>query len=231
MQAARGPYDPIAAIVALIDRVVPSSLFSRLAELFRARLLVAFAGVLALFTVTIGVTYLASGEWDVALFILGAGVVLFGATPLIVKRWGALSLALHWTLGVLGSILFLLCVTVGGADPYTMMWLPLLPLAAVVMGGVRESAIWAAIVCLEVAALFGLDLPPRPPSDHLTQSLRREATAGVGLAWELDHNFSWRRRTVTVVLPAPFDPATTMSTGASGAGPIGAVRCAPSPRT
>jgi signal transduction histidine kinase/CheY-like chemotaxis protein len=142
-----------ARLLALVDRFIPGQAHHNPEELSRARILIGFAGLLATPGFGLAGGYLAAGYYVVGGAVT-LGAVLVCVVPFLVRARGATGLAAHWLLGVFSSILVLVCIAMGGLDPYTIMWMPLVPLAAVLMSGGRASAIWTGIVCLQVTALF-----------------------------------------------------------------------------
>jgi signal transduction histidine kinase/CheY-like chemotaxis protein len=139
-----------------IDSLIHRSLKSAPSLLMRARLSIVFAAVMTSVGVFFGVVQMATGDtlssW-VMLCAIPAALPVLAA----IRFFGALELALHWMAFVVLSMLTFRCYYMGGIDPHTLQWFPLVPIIVVLIAGVRVGAVWTALSCAVVVAFFVLN--------------------------------------------------------------------------
>ncbi|MDP2270713.1 MAG: ATP-binding protein [Archangium sp.] len=129
-------------------------------ELRVARLTAAFSIALSMWGPLFAVFYGLMGAFRLSLFVVLAVAVV--GTSLIALRAGKRVLAGHQLLlGLLGVLLAIGAYTRGVFSP-TLMWLPVLPVIALLLLGRRAALIWgavpiAAVILFTVAAFMGIE--------------------------------------------------------------------------
>lgn len=88
-------------------------------------------------------------------------------TLLILRRTGSLRLAANWTLTAALGVLVFQCCVLGGVSALAYSWLTVIPVAALLLRGVRGGAIWTFVSLASVIGIGvvdGLGMLPDSPS-------------------------------------------------------------------
>ena len=185
--AERGPIDRWLA------RMIPPELVENdIRSEARAFLLLRYtivAAVLALFFFPYFVLYLRLPFAGLTTAIYGTSLVL---TPMILRRTRSLRIAANWTLAFALAVLLFQSWVLGGVSSLAYPWLSCLPVAAMLLRGVRGGALWTlvtviGIVALGVADTMGL-LPNGPTLGVTARGATMVTVASLtlslgGLAW------------------------------------------------
>lgn len=185
--AERGPIDRWLA------RMIPPELVENdIRSEARAFLLLRYtivAAVLALFFFPYFVLYLRLPFAGLTTAIYGTSLVL---TPMILRRTRSLRIAANWTLAFALAALLFQSWVLGGVSSLAYPWLSCLPVAAMLLRGVRGGALWTlvtviGIVALGVADTMGL-LPNGPTLGVTARGATMVTVASLtlslgGLAW------------------------------------------------
>ena len=154
--------DLLPRLIALPARLAPG----RHAENPRAPFVVVTALALASGCFFFGGVYFLQSNWPVAAMTVGAGALAVGTVPLL--RWlRTLTPAIHVLAAVLLGLLALTEIMVGGPNPTNLIFMAVIPIAALFAGGLQVGVIWlfltwSCIAALMVAAAQGALHPPPP---------------------------------------------------------------------
>lgn len=185
--AERGPIDRWLA------RMIPPELvendFRSEARTFLLLRYTIVAAVLALLFFPYFVLYLRLPFAGLTTAIYGTSLVL---TPMILRRTRSLRIAANWTLAFALAVLLFQSWVLGGVSSLAYPWLSCLPVAAMLLRGVRGGALWTlvtviGIVALGVADTMGL-LPNGPTLGVTARGATMVTVASLtlslgGLAW------------------------------------------------
>ncbi len=158
----------------LVARFMPASLAGADDDTRRrARLAILFSFVIFLCGPGYGAVYLSLG---MRVSALGAGVaaLAMAATPFVLRRTGSVALAAH--LVSLGCWLALALVTAptGGLAAPAVAWLALVPVTALMLGGMRIGSTWSAISAGTVLVYFVIDTAGLTPASEVPAAWLRE---------------------------------------------------------
>lgn len=113
-------------------------------------------------------------------------------TPPILHRTRSLRVAANWTLASSTAVLLFQSWTLGGVSSLSYPWLSCMPVAAMLLRGVKGGALWTLVSCLGVAGIGIADatgmLPNAPALSITAKSATTVTVASLtlalgGLAW------------------------------------------------
>jgi diguanylate cyclase (GGDEF)-like protein len=102
--------------------------------------------------------------------------VSLALTPLLLQRTGSLRVAANWTLACALSVLVLQTWLLGGVSSLAYPWLSCIPVAAMLLRGVRGGAVWTAATVVAVAGVGVADAAGLMRGGPATSTLARGAT-------------------------------------------------------
>ena len=113
-------------------------------------------------------------------------------TPVILRRTRSVRIAANWTLSCSLAVLLVQCWTLGGVSSLSYPWLSCIPMAAMLLRGVRGGAVWTlvsvtGVVVVGVADTMGV-LPDGPALSVAARGATMVTVASLtvglsGLAW------------------------------------------------
>ncbi len=113
-------------------------------------------------------------------------------TPVILRRTRSVRIAANWTLSCSLAVLLVQCWTLGGVSSLSYPWLSCIPMAAMLLRGVRGGAVWTlvsvtGVVVVGVADTMGV-LPDGPALSVTARGATMVTVASLtvglsGLAW------------------------------------------------
>lgn len=132
----------------------------------RAFLLVRYTVIAAIFTACFAPYFIFYLKLRHTLLLNLLYLGSLGMTLVILRRTRSVRIAANWTLASAFAVLGFQCCTLGGASALAYPWLACLPVAAMLLRGVRGGAAWTltsltGVVGVGVADGLGL-LPPAP---------------------------------------------------------------------
>lgn len=159
----------LARLAAFTEQFVPSGCYNDAESLRRARLVIRFGLLGFLFGMLYaGLYFLIHHYW-------GAGIVAvcslgFVATPIILKRTGALNLCGHILSFLLTFGFTALCVVEGGMEGHAIAWLSSVPLCTLLVVGRRAALGWVLTCFLVIAGVIaagvaGIHMPRTYPPE------------------------------------------------------------------
>lgn len=151
------------------ERFVPKELEDTPDEMRRARLIVRFGFLGALFGLAYMLFYLLVGHY------WGAGIVvvcslLFFATPWLLRRTKALNFAGNLLSGIMVAGFTGLCSVEGGMQGHAIAWLVSVPLCTLLLVGKQAAKWWVIVSFLSIAgvmaaAMSGIHMPKTYPAE------------------------------------------------------------------
>jgi diguanylate cyclase (GGDEF)-like protein len=158
----------------------------------RAFLLVRYTVIAALFTVCFSPYFFLYLKLPYTLLFNILYLVSLGATLLILRQTRSLRIAANWTLSSAFAVLLFQSCVLGGVSALAYPWLACLPVAAMLLRGVRGGAVWtfasvAGVVGVGVADGMGLlpagSMVPRMAGGATTVTVASITIALGALAW------------------------------------------------
>jgi diguanylate cyclase (GGDEF)-like protein len=158
----------------------------------RAFLLVRYTVIAALFTVCFSPYFFLYLKLPYTLLFNILYLVSLGITLLILRQTRSLRIAANWTLSSAFAVLLFQSCVLGGVSALAYPWLACLPVAAMLLRGVRGGAVWtfasvAGVVGVGVADGMGLlpagSMVPRMAGGATTVTVASITIALGALAW------------------------------------------------
>jgi diguanylate cyclase (GGDEF)-like protein len=142
----------------------------------RAFLLVRYTVVAAIFTLCFSPYFFLHLKLPYTLLLNVLYVLSLGVTLLILRRTRSLRLSANWTLSSAFAVLLFQSCALGGVSALAYPWLTCIPVAAMLLCGVRGGGAWtlvsvAGVIGVGIADAMGL-LPPGPAGPAIGASSR-----------------------------------------------------------
>lgn len=139
--------------VAFLDRFVPEAIRAADGDSLRdARTIVLLSFVLVIWGPPYMITTLLLGTPTVAALVLVAATTM-ASVPFVLRRTGSLRLGVYIALFALWVVLFGSSFALGGGASPSLIWLPSLPLIAMMMLSKKEAIGWTVFTALCFASL------------------------------------------------------------------------------
>lgn len=156
-------------VVSYWDRFIPEPLLADAESHRRARLIVRFGILGAIFGMVYASFYAVIGH-SVGAWVILACSLCIGAVPFVLNRSGNLNASGHCHAAVLLSGFTLLSLVEGGMKGHAIAWLASIPLCVLLLVEMRAAITWTVLCTLVVAGLgishvMGLDLPKTYPME------------------------------------------------------------------
>lgn len=114
--------------------------------------------------------YLILGSIPGGLLILVAGMICVGNNIYLKKRL-VIRFCSHFLVAIVLATLWSLAIFTGGLTATSMIWLPTVPVIAVLLGGWQVGRWWLLVTIMSVGVMFVLDVTNAlPPSDFAGQA-------------------------------------------------------------
>ncbi len=142
-------------MTAPIERFLPASRDPDV--LRRGRMLIHAAWMLSPAILLIAVFgMIAEGEISYRVVLLAGMSVVLALAPAVQRATGSVDLAAH-LMGLVGLVLMVLfSFQTGGMPVATFVWVAVIPLLGLLLGGVRMATIWGSVMMVMVAVLWAL---------------------------------------------------------------------------
>jgi hypothetical protein len=138
------------------DRLIPTEVRARPADLRAARLLMMLAASAAISVPLLTAMYYLLGFDAAGRVVLTGGLVML-VSPFAMNAGVGVAAARELFICALFVLKIWLAVHLGGLGAPTVQWFVLCPMIAMLLGGARPGLLWSAVVALTVLAIFYLE--------------------------------------------------------------------------